>query len=276
MQTSKKAKTPSAATLEVSIINPTRKGTNIMKNDTSLVNKSQLTMSSREIAELVGSRHDKVKQSIERLAKNKVITLPPLGIYENINNLGFKIKSEYYIFNGEQGKRDSIIVIAQLCPKYTARIVDRWQELEEAIARSTNKKATVSPKHIGLAEYRKARAISMATKSAEVICNRFDNLSKPSQQVIFAKMVNSSVNEELIPLPILENKTFSASEVGHLLDVSSNMIGRIANKLNLKTEGYGIFVLDKSRSSDKQVETFRYNEKAIDVIKTHLINKEIA
>ncbi|MCX8597651.1 MULTISPECIES: Rha family transcriptional regulator [unclassified Gilliamella] len=247
-----------------------------MKNDTSLVNKSQLTMSSREIAELVGSRHDKVKQSIERLAKNKVITLPPLGIYENINNLGFKIKSEYYIFNGEQGKRDSIIVIAQLCPKYTARIVDRWQELEEAIARSTNKKATVSPKHIGLAEYRKARAISMATKSAEVICNRFDNLSKPSQQVIFAKMVNSSVNEELIPLPILENKTFSASEVGHLLDVSSNMIGRIANKLNLKTDEYGIFVLDKSRSSDKQVETFRYNEKAIDVIKNHLINKEIA
>ena len=247
-----------------------------MKNDTSLVNKSQLTMSSREIAELVGSRHDKIKQSIERLAKNKVITLPPLGISENINNLGFKIKSEYYIFNGEQGKRDSIIVIAQLCPKYTARIVDRWQELEEAIARSTNKKATVSPKHIGLAEYRKARAISMVTKSAEVICNRFDNLSKPSQQVIFAKMVNSSVNEELIPLPILENKTFSAGEVGDLLDVSSNKIGRIANKLNLKTDEYGIFVLDKSRSSDKQVETFRYNEKAIDVIKNHLINKEIA
>ncbi|MWP63275.1 Rha family transcriptional regulator [Gilliamella sp. Pas-s25] len=239
-----------------------------MKNDITLVNKSQLTMSSREIADLVESRHDKVKQSIERLAKRGVIDIPPMGEY--LDSLGRKA-SEYKLV-----KRDSYIVVAQLCPEFTAKLVDRWQELEEAIAWSTDRKPTVLPKHIGLAEYRKARAISMATKSAEVICNRFDNLSKSSQQVIFAKMVNSSVNEELIPLPILENKTFSAGEVGDLLGVSSNKIGRIANKLNLKTKDYGIFVLDKSRSSDKQVETFRYNEKAIDVIKNHLINKEIA
>lgn len=31
---------------------------------------------------------------------------------------------------GEQGKRDSIVVVAQLCPEFTARLVDRWQELE--------------------------------------------------------------------------------------------------------------------------------------------------
>ena len=35
-----------------------------------------------------------------------------------------------YIFSGEQGKRDSIVVVAQLCPEFTARLVDRWQELE--------------------------------------------------------------------------------------------------------------------------------------------------
>lgn len=127
-----------------------------------------------------------------------------------------------------------------------------------------------------LPEYRQARAMELSVRALDKMFSNLPHLSEQSKQVIFAKMVNSSVNEELIPLPILENKTFSASEVGHLLDVSSNMIGRIANKLNLKTDEYGIFVLDKSRSSDKQVETFRYNEKAIDVIKTHLINKEIA
>lgn len=35
-----------------------------------------------------------------------------------------------YVFSGEQGKRDSIIVVAQLSPEFTARLVDRWQELE--------------------------------------------------------------------------------------------------------------------------------------------------
>lgn len=32
------------------------------------------------------------------------------------------------------GKRDSLIVVAQLCPEFTARIVDRWQELEAQAA----------------------------------------------------------------------------------------------------------------------------------------------
>lgn len=81
-----------------------------------------ITMSSREIAEVVDSRHDKVKQSIERLAERGVIGLPPLGEY--LDTLGRPAK-EYRLC-----KRDSLIVVAQLCPEFTARIVDRWQELE--------------------------------------------------------------------------------------------------------------------------------------------------
>lgn len=38
-----------------------------------------VTMNSIDIAGLVGSRHDKVKQSIDRLADRGVIALPPLG-----------------------------------------------------------------------------------------------------------------------------------------------------------------------------------------------------
>ncbi len=46
-----------------------------------LSNSSILTMSSREIAELVDSRHDKVKQSIDRLSDRGVIGVPPVGEY---------------------------------------------------------------------------------------------------------------------------------------------------------------------------------------------------
>ena len=52
---------------------------------------------------------------------------------ERINNLGFKVKDKVYVFEGEQGKRDSIIVVAQNCPEFTARLVDRWQELEKQV-----------------------------------------------------------------------------------------------------------------------------------------------
>lgn len=37
------------------------------------------TMSSKEIAELVEKRHDKVKQSMERLLERGVIKLTPMG-----------------------------------------------------------------------------------------------------------------------------------------------------------------------------------------------------
>jgi phage regulator Rha-like protein len=40
---------------------------------------NSVTMTSREIADLVESRHDKVKQSIERLAGRGVIGLPRWG-----------------------------------------------------------------------------------------------------------------------------------------------------------------------------------------------------
>jgi len=127
-----------------------------------------------------------------------------------------------------------------------------------------------------LPEYRKAKAIELSVRALDKVFSNLPHLSEQSKQAIYADTINPIAGKNVIPLPKLENKTFSASEVGEMLGVSSNKIGRIANELNLKTEEYGIFVLDKSRSSNKQVESFRYNEKAIDVIRNHLINKETA
>ena len=91
-------------------------------------------MTSREIADLVGSRHDNVKKSIERLSASGVIRHPPMQEAEKINNLGLTQKVSEYVFTGEQGKRDSIVVVAQLSPEFTARLVDRWQALEKQLA----------------------------------------------------------------------------------------------------------------------------------------------
>ena len=88
-------------------------------------NHNQQSMTSLDISELVQSRHDKVKQSIERLAERGVITLPPMGEKATAGR-----PTTFYVFSGEQGKRDSIIVVAQLSPEFTAVLVDRWQELE--------------------------------------------------------------------------------------------------------------------------------------------------
>lgn len=92
-------------------------------------NHNQNSITSLDISELVQSRHDKVKQSTERLAEREVIGLPPMGVVvKEANNRTYNV--EVYVFSGEQGKLDSITVVAQLCPEFTAALVKRWYELE--------------------------------------------------------------------------------------------------------------------------------------------------
>lgn len=85
-----------------------------------------LTMSSREIAELVEKRHDNVKRTIEALIEKAVISHPQIEDGQKSAN---GVVEKLFMLN----KRDSLIVVAQLCPEFTAKIVDRWQELEAQI-----------------------------------------------------------------------------------------------------------------------------------------------
>lgn len=84
------------------------------------LNNQALTMSTREIAELLGKQHSNIKVSAERLGKNGTIALQG-SKFEHRGNI-----YEEYLLN----KRDCLILVAQNCPEFTAAIVDRWQELE--------------------------------------------------------------------------------------------------------------------------------------------------
>lgn len=121
-----------------------------------IVSKSVMAITSEEIAELVSSRHDVVKKSIDRLVEKGVITSPPVVEKPTAGR-----PVQVYSFSGEKGKRDSIIVVAQLSPEFTARLVDRWHELEtsnqpklpgnyiealEALVESEKQKAIMAPK----------------------------------------------------------------------------------------------------------------------------------
>lgn len=136
----------------------------------------KVSMTSVEIAELVGSRHDKVKQSIERLAERRIIQLPPMGISENINGLGLTQKSKHYLFEGERGKRDSIIVVAQLCPEFTARLVDRWRELEEQIRKPMSEIEMVAA--MALEAVRQQKRITQVEEKVSHVAETVEQIKK--------------------------------------------------------------------------------------------------
>lgn len=99
-----------------------------------LTQSTDTKMTSQQIADLVGSRHDTVKRSIERMIGRGVIPKPPMADGIKAAN---GVATQVYIFSGEQGRLDSIIVVAQLSPEFTAALVKRWDELEKGAAQPT-------------------------------------------------------------------------------------------------------------------------------------------
>ena len=83
---------------------------------------------------------------------------------------------------------------------------------------------------------------------------------------------NSLAGKEILQLPMAEKLSFEAGKIAEKLNekygtsISGNRIGRIAKEHELKTSEYGYWAYDKSRSSAKQVESFRYYENVVDKI----------
>ncbi len=95
-----------------------------------LTQSTDTKMTSQQIAELVEKRHDSVKRTIDYLVKEGAIQLP--HHVEVRNHIGQAVGN--YVFSGEQGRLDSITVVAQLSPTFTAALVKRWDELERGAA----------------------------------------------------------------------------------------------------------------------------------------------
>ncbi len=179
-------------------------------------------------------------------------------------------------FNPELGQRGGwlinesglySLVLSSKLP--SAKNFKRWitHEVLPSIRRTgaykTDNKSTDSEKDKRAeAQYKNAcvKAANMYYKLAQALETR----SAHYKDILLAKAAQELSGEMLIPLPRSEQRTYSASEVGRMLGVSANKIGKIANQNNLKSETYGQYYRDKSPYSGKEVDSFRYNDTAVE------------
>lgn len=117
----------------------------------------------------------------------------------------------------------------------------------------------------------KSKAVEAKLINARVrMSNQFlklakvDTLSPEYKNILVAKSAEVLTGQPLLPLPKSEQKTYSASEVGEMFGVTAQKVGRTATKYNLKTDEYGSWYRDKSPYSTKEIDTFRYNDKAVE------------
>ena len=87
------------------------------------------------------------------------------------------------------------------------------------------------------------------------------------EQVLNAHATKSLSGEYLLPLPEAGERLMSVGEVGAKLGISSNLVGKLANKPGLKIDRYGKWMHDKSPYSPKEVPSFRYKECVVDKLR---------
>lgn len=104
------------------------------------------------------------------------------------------------------------------------------------------------------------------TRAANLLLKIAERTNIPEYKAVCnAKAAEMVAGEMILPLPVAERKTYSATEIGAMFGVSDNKIGKLANKHNLKTDAYGKLFYSKSEHSVKEVETWRYYESVIPV-----------
>lgn len=179
------------------------------------------SMNSLQIAELVNARHDSVKRTIERLADQEAIQLPPLVKVENEKSLSNNKMVDCYIFSGEQGKLDSITVVAQLCPLFTARMVKRWQELENQVAQG----ALMGDPLTSIAHNMQILATATQATLAKLDhTERYINLLELNQKG------NIKVTPEVIEqVKLMKSQGYSQANIARMLRLSGATVSLIVN-----------------------------------------------
>ena len=230
-------------------------------NEISIANTNgQLTVSSLQIAESFEKQHKHVLETIENIkAENSAVTK-------------MFIESAYKTGTGKSYKcynitRDgfSLLVMGFTGKKaleWKLKYIEAFNAMETHI--KENKPLTVDKsKTLEIKEMNaRVRMSNQLLKLAKI-----DTLSPEYKNVLVAKSAEVLTGQMLIPLPESEQKTYSATEIGQLFGVSAQIIGRLATKHNLKTDEYGKWYHDKSRYSNKEVDTFRYNDNGVEKFK---------
>ena len=159
------------------------------------------------------------------------------------------------------------LIFGSKLPK--AKQFKRWVTSE--VLPSIRKTGSYTAKHVKPDDAMQSKRLEVMernarTRAANLLLKIAERTEIPEYKAVCnAKAAEMVAGDLILPLPVAERRTYSATEIGAMFGVSANKIGKLANKHNLKTDAYGKLFYSKSEHSVKEVETWRYYESVIPV-----------
>lgn len=219
--------------------------------------ETKRTMTSREIAEITGKAHDKILRDIrDEISK--------IGIER-----GQTIFGESYYINKQNKKQPMFVAniqgILQLGARYSADV--RYKLIEKV----TKKESTELKENTFKDDLLNLEKDKIKLEKSRILKELSQSIANDKyKQTLQIYSANALYDKPILELPAVEKKSYTATEIGNKLGITSMKVGSIAKKHNLKTEEFGFWAYDKAKHSNKQVESFRYYENVINEIKKYI------
>ena len=227
-------------------------------------NEGKIYVSSREVAHTFEKRHADVLEKIKTalLHVDKEFSERNFPLAEYIDGQGKK-RPEYLL------TKDGFIFAVMgftgaKAAKWKIDFINAFNQMEQVI------KEVTKPIHL-----EKPKSQTAKIQTAKLLMKLADKYkdNKEYSQVLDSYAVKELTGQELLPLPVVEEKYYSATDIAYELGVSSNYIGRLSNIHKLKNDKYGKWFYDKAKYCDKQIETFKYNQAGYEKIKSLIVTK---
>ena len=219
----------------------------------------------KEVNRLINSNINRFKFGIDLLDLKQVIS----------NHLF----SEYGFTKAQWGNANNIYLLSERGYAKLLKILEddkAWEIYDELVDNYFNMREAINTDStIGLKDKRLAIMEENAkTKQAQLLFKvATGTASNSARERIFAHIATELTGEKFIPE--IQEKEFSAKEVGDELGITANKVGRIANILDLKAEQpgqnqFGRWAMSKSQYSNKEVAQWLYYQAGVDEINKYL------
>ena len=247
--------------------------------------QGKIVTSSQAVAYYFGKRHDHVISSIRGLLNFK-------DTQEGIPKNGDTLKKWFYEYKytNEQNyqtypaflmTRDGFTLLAmgftgKKALEWKIRYIQAFNEMERKLKEQENlvaensaakfKTPDFSPPEVLAQARAKTMLMNARTRQAKLWKTLADESTGTYREICKVYAANILAGKEVLPLPKPHQKTMTATELGEATGLTAMNVGLLANKYNLKTTAFGQWVYDTLKNG-RQVESFRYYESAIPVIK---------
>lgn len=238
--------------------------------------KDKKAMLVKDIAKIHGSTVKRINELINRNNKRFKNGIDLIDLKQVVRNDLF---ADYGFTKAQWGNANSIYILSERGYAKLLKILDddkAWDIYDQLVDNYFNMRVAIKNNEPSLVQQRRLSIMedNAATRKASIMYKiAMATDSKTSSQYLLALAAKELTGE--MTIPTMKEKEYSAEDVGKKLGITSNKVGRIANKIGIKAEQpgqneYGRWGNSKSRYSSKDVPQWLYSEKGLQAVKSAL------